>query len=193
MKLIALLISCILFLSCGTQEAVSIKKVDTKTIIENNKWMILCLSPVEEFRAEFEYQIKQQLEFHEVHSQASIESIPQSLRQDQKSKTKLHKLIKSLPDKGFTTLLVSTLESTEKTKLDADGYFGDFTMLHYLTTVYTINEEDSVLIWSMCLCVYEYQLPELSVQDFARAIVGKLATDKIIPDIKLELIELYTL
>jgi hypothetical protein len=155
--------------------------------------MVLCLSPVDEFRTEFETQVKQQLEFHQVHSETSIQYIQQSLAQDEETQAKLAKLMESLPDKGFTTLLISTLERTEKTKIDADGYFGDFTLLHYLTTVYTINEEGSTLIWSLCLCVYKYQLPELSVKDIARAIVGKLATDKIIPDINIELMELYTL
>lgn len=193
MKLILLLFSCILFFSCGTQEAVSKKKIDSKTTFENNKWLVLCLSPVEEFRTEFETQVKQQLEFHEVHSQTSVEYIPQSLTQEKETQAKLAKLIESLPEKGFTTLLISTLENTEKTKIDADGYFGDFTLFHYVTNVFTINEEGSKLVWSMCLCIYEYQLPEVSIQDFARIIVGKLAADKIIPDTKMELIELYTL
>jgi hypothetical protein len=153
--------------------------------------MVLCLSPVNEFRTSFEREVQQELEFHNVHSHTSQQFLPQPLLQEDETQHKLTSLIETLEDREFTMLLISTLASTEKTKLDADGYFGDFTLYHYKTNVYALDDGTSTLVWSMCLCVYGYQLAELSVPDFARAIVGKLAKDNIIPNTKMELIKRY--
>ena len=193
MKLFLLLSSYLILLGCATQRVVSEEDVNVILKPEKDKWMVLCLSPINEFRTSFETEVQKELEFHEVHSQTSHQYIPQPLLQDDETQNKLASLIDSLEDREFSMLLISTLESTEKTKIDADGYFGDFTLYHYITNVYVLENGESTLVWSIYLCLYEYQLPELSVQDFARAIVEKLANDNMIPNTRYETLEFYTL
>lgn len=197
MKSLIIFLSCFLLVNCGSKKVVqqqkAEKKIELGTTLANGKWMVMCLMPVNDFRTEFEKEVQQELDFHEVHSQVSTKYIPETLVLNEATEEKLEKLIKSLPEKGFTMLLVSAIEKVEKTKIDADGYFGDFTLFHYKTTVYRIEKDSSQLAWSMCLCVYEYQLPELSIQDIARAIVGKLAMDNIIPSTEMQRIQLYEL
>jgi hypothetical protein len=197
MKSIIIFLSCFLWVSCGSQKTLQEQELDNTIELGANlanwNWMVMCLIPFNEFRTEFEKEVQQELDFYEVHSQVSAKYIPETLVINDDIEEKLIQLIKSLSEKGYTMLLVSKIEKVEKTKIDADGYFGDFALIHYLTNVYKIDKGDSQLEWSACLRVYEYQLPELSVQDFARAIVGKLANDNIIPDTKMELIEFYEL
>ena len=193
MDRIIFLLSCFLIVSCSATKNVIDNRVSLSSRIDQDKWMVLCLSNVSSFRKEFELETKQQLIFHDVHAATSIEYLPKELKKDIETKNRLEDFVSQLPENGFSMLIISTMGSVERTKLDAEGYFGDFTLYHYITNVYSLENNDSQPIWSMCLCVYDYQLNQLTLSDMVHAIVAEMAKDEIIPQIDSELLELYHL
>ena len=160
---------------------------------ENDKWMVLCLSPVNDFRTSLENEIQKELQFHNVHSQTSHQQLPEPLLQSNDIHKRLMHLVQSLEEKNFSMLLISALNSTEETNVNAEGHFGEYTLYHYQTNLYALKDGESILELSMCLCIYDYQLSQISVANFARAIVWKMAEDQVIPLNIYEPIEYYTL
>lgn len=192
-RLLLIVYSCSILFGCATQRVVPKKDLNTALTPDKDKWMVLCLSPVDEFRTSLENQLQNELKFHEVHSQTSHQHLPQSLTANKNTEKKLISFMDSLEEKEFSMLLLSSLESKESVQTDEEGFFGDFTLYHFVTSLYALDDKELSLEWSMCLCIYEYQMPQISIEDFARAIVWKLAEDDMIPNHKFRPLEFYTL
>lgn len=193
MKMYATLLIVMLFANCLAQTSRTPDTLSLNTPLNTDKAMVLCLSPIDEFRNSFETAMKTELQFHGIHTETSHQQLPITLNQEPTTEIKLAQLIESLPEKGFNKLIISAISEVEHTKIDAEGYFGDFDLFHFATHLYTIDDNGSFLVWSMCLCIYDYQLPLLSVQDFAYAIVSKMIEDGVLEIDDANQIKLFTL
>ena len=193
MKLFIILLVEMCFLTCGAQTELVPQKIEPTAKIGAEKIMIVCLSPVDEFRTTFELEVKKQFTFHNIHSETSKTYLPQTLIKENDVEKAMGTFIKSLPKKEFTHLLLSGISEVEKTREDGEGYFGDFELLHFATHLYKIDKDETSLLWSMCLCVYDYQIPLLTVQDFATVIVERLLEEGVIEQDDLKHLQFYNL
>lgn len=193
MKWLVLFILSVIFANCGVQESAQVGELNLQKPVIIGKTMVLCLSPVDEFRTSYEVEMKRELLAHGVHAENSFDYIPKSLTQDNSTKIELEKLIKSLSNKGFSRLLISALTDMEHTKLDAEGYFGDFEIYHFTTNVFKLHDNGSSLMGSLCIGFYDYQLTSISVNDFAQTIVEKLFENGLINSNESQHLEIYSL
>lgn len=193
MKWPIVLLIGILFSNCSAKKLTVPTEISLDTPLTIDKTMVLCLSPVNEFRSSFETAMKQKLQFHGIHTETSTQHIPNTLRKNGATENILAELIKSLPKKGFSKLLISAISEVEHTKIDAEGDSGEFELFHFTTHLYTIDEEGSSLTWSVCLCIYDYQVPWFSVEDFAFAIVGKMIKDGVLEVHEVQELKLFAL
>lgn len=193
MRWYAILFVGFIFGGCAVQNVSERQNVDATTFTEEGATLVLCLSPVEEFRTAFEFETTKQFKFHDAHAEMSTSYLPRTLRPSKSTEKALDKLIRSLPKRGFNSLLVSAVSEVESEKVDAEGYFGDFKLFHFATHMYAIDDHSSTLVWSMCLCIYDYQIPLITVKDMAVAIVNKLFEDGILESNQLKNYRLYAL
>ncbi|NER16844.1 hypothetical protein [Spongiivirga citrea] len=193
MKRFAILFMGILLMGCSAKKRPYLQQASPNAPIVKDATMVLCLIPENELRTSFENELTEQLIFHGVHAEASTKYMPEVLDKTSGSKKKLLSLIDSLPEKGFNQLLISAVTSIEESETDAAGESGNFELYHFETNLFSVNEEGSDLMWSMCICIYDYQFPFLTARDFATAIVGKLIEDGLIKENEIRDFKLYTL
>ncbi len=193
MKILTVLLISVLLTGCGTNQGSFSNKKALKSVALENKTMVLCLSPLNEFRAPFETEMKKQLEFHNLYTETSENYLPFTLTKTTSTVKKIAKFIESLPEKGFNQVFLSALANVENVSINDQGEYGDFKLYHFETKLYTLGGVDSTLIWSMCLCIYDYQFVELTTKDIAHAIISKLIEDDIIQDNEIHYVELYDL
>jgi hypothetical protein len=149
--------------------------------ISSGKMLVICLSPEDTFRTNFENMMKHSLSFHAVPVTSSNSLLPQKMEPSPKVEKALANLISSLSEKHCSSLMVSAVTDVETTK-NADGYlYDEFTIYHFTTNVYKIEKEKLTLIWEMCLSLYGIQLQHMSTIDIVNAIVDQLTEDEIIP------------
>lgn len=180
MKLGITLLFGMLFANCLAQEISAPDNLLLNSPLKVDKTLVVCLSPIEGFRSSFETAMQEKLQFHGIHTETSKRYLPIILKQEVTAENELKKLIKSLPQIGFDKLIISAMSEVEHTKIDAEGYFGDFELFHFNTYLYKVDKDGTSLLWSICLCIYDYQVPLLSVKDFAKAIVDKMLEDGVL-------------
>ena len=193
MKHYILIITLVFVTYSYAQKDIAPKITPLENSLSIDKTMVLCLSPIDEFRTSFENQMKQQLQFHGVHTETSTKELPVLLKKEEETKKQLLKLMESLPVKGFNKLLISGISDVEKTKIAGDGYFGDFKLYHFTSYLYKVEVDGTTLEWSTCLYIYDYQLSKLSIQDFVNAIISRMITDGILEDTEKQKLTLFTL
>lgn len=193
MKPYALLFLGVLLIGCGVKKQSYLQQERPDTLISPDATMVLCLIPEAELRASFETEIKKQLRFHSVHAETSIKYLPKALDKTSASKKMLLRFIDSLPEKGFNQLLISAVTNIEELNVNSEGQSGDFELYHFETNLFAVDDEGSDLIWSMCICIYDYQFPFLTARDFATAVVGKLIEDGLIKENEIQDFKFYTL
>ena len=143
MKLCITLLIGVLFANCLAQEISVPDSLLLNSPLKTDKTLVVCLSPVESFRSSFETAMQQKLQFHGIHTETSKRYLPIALKQEAATKNELKKLIKSLPQSGFDKLIISAMSEVEHTKIDAEGYFGDFDLFHFNTYLYKVDEDGS--------------------------------------------------
>jgi len=182
MKGFTILFIGILLMGCSAKRQSYLQRASPNALIVKDATMVLCLIPENDLRTSFENELKEQLIFHGVHAEASTKYMPKVLDKTSGSKKRLLSLIDSLPGKGYDQLLISAVTSIEELKTNATGESGYFELYHFETNLFSVNEEGSDLMWSMCICIYDYQFPFLTARDFATAIVGKLIEDGLVKE-----------
>ena len=185
----------ILALLCSQQFVAQelLSKPDLEAGFKPSKMLVICLSPEETFRTNFENMMKHSLDFHSVKVTSSHLLLPEKIEPTQQIEKGLATLIESLSERKFNSLMISAVTNIEAKKIGDAYLYDEFTLYHFTTNVYKINNENLTLIWEMCLSLYGIQLQHMSTIDIVNEIVDKLAKDEIIPQKPSFTQEVYTI
>lgn len=154
---------------------------DLEVGFKPSKMLVICLSPEETFRTNFENMMKHSLDFYSVKVTSSHLLLPERIEPTQQVEIGLANLITSLSEKQFNSLMISAVTDIETKRIGDVYLYDEFTLYHFTTNVYKIDNEKLTLIWEMCLSLYGIQLQHMSTIDIVDEIVGKLEEDGIIP------------
>ncbi len=183
-KIIGLLF---LFITFGTVYGQTIaphinkKKTENVITLTPKKIVIIGLTDNLEARKTFEKKMKEKLVSHGIDAYRSTEVSSMVFTEASKAEEELNELIEIITQKNFDSFMITTVTGVEE-KMDAvKGQLESYKIYHLETDIYIFEEKEIVLLWGMCLDIYDYQLVQLKIEDYVNAIVLQMQYESILP------------